>query len=309
MLILNMNSKRQRRPNVRLREVGDIPAAFACGTTQKTVANLGNKRCKQDFLIHEGLEIGPVRGSSQLRSSEAIVSDPCGSLRLSVERQLNRENMDPDCLRSNLEFGNLDKTDVKMSKLNFGTITRKCRLMNRRRWSTNGKYSVFTDAWYPKITHDISSGCGEKNGLKEVDIRPISDFKHSLSQESLATGKEACEYDSSGSTFNEQMQRNPNGFWKEGSCSEGNNCFPHPTSAFVRIGRGHNYVYSVSTWLEELGFGKYSDVFKTHEVDEQALPLLTFEDLKEMGVLPVGHRRKLYNAIKQLKESGERVCG
>ncbi|XP_071711609.1 uncharacterized protein [Rutidosis leptorrhynchoides] len=58
---------------------------------------------------------------------------------------------------------------------------------------------------------------------------------------------------------------------------------------------------SVGRWLEDVGFGRYAGVFEMHEVDEEALPLLTLDDLKEMGVLAVGTRRKLYAAICQLK--------
>ncbi|KVI06468.1 uncharacterized protein LOC112510516 [Cynara cardunculus var. scolymus] len=60
-------------------------------------------------------------------------------------------------------------------------------------------------------------------------------------------------------------------------------------------------VNSVGRWLEDVGFGRYAGVFEMHEVDEEVLPLLTFDDLKEMGVLAVGPRRKLYAAICGLK--------
>lgn len=69
------------------------------------------------------------------------------------------------------------------------------------------------------------------------------------------------------------------------------------------IDRCHNGVdvNSVGRWLEDVGFGRYAGVFEMHEVDEEALPLLTLDDLKEMGVLAVGTRRKLYAAICRLK--------
>lgn len=60
-------------------------------------------------------------------------------------------------------------------------------------------------------------------------------------------------------------------------------------------------VNSVGRWLEDVGFGRYAGVFEMHEVDEEALPLLTLDDLKEMGVLAVGTRRKLYAAICRLR--------
>ncbi|KAI3493458.1 hypothetical protein L1887_41850 [Cichorium endivia] len=33
-----------------------------------------------------------------------------------------------------------------------------------------------------------------------------------------------------------------------------------------------------------LGLGRYSPIFEVHEVDDEVLPLLTLEDLKDMGI-------------------------
>ncbi|KAL3818736.1 hypothetical protein ACJIZ3_004641 [Penstemon smallii] len=40
----------------------------------------------------------------------------------------------------------------------------------------------------------------------------------------------------------------------------------------------------VKEWLIGLGLGKYSPVFEIHEVDDEVLPMLTLEDLKDMGI-------------------------
>ncbi|GMJ04892.1 hypothetical protein like AT3G48800 [Hibiscus trionum] len=56
----------------------------------------------------------------------------------------------------------------------------------------------------------------------------------------------------------------------------------------------------IRTWLESLGLGRYAPVFEIHEVDEEILPLLTLEDLKDMGINAVGSRRKLFSAIQRL---------
>jgi len=58
----------------------------------------------------------------------------------------------------------------------------------------------------------------------------------------------------------------------------------------------------VRTWLIELGLSRYAPVFEIHEVDDQVLPLLTLEDLKDMGINAVGSRRKLYSAIQKLRK-------
>ena len=41
--------------------------------------------------------------------------------------------------------------------------------------------------------------------------------------------------------------------------------------------------------------------FRENEIDERVLPSLTQEDLKEIGVGPVGHRRMLLEAIAALR--------
>jgi len=57
----------------------------------------------------------------------------------------------------------------------------------------------------------------------------------------------------------------------------------------------------VVVWLRSLGLGKYEAVFRENEIDETVLPSLTAEDLKELGVTALGHRRKLLDAIAALR--------
>uniref|UniRef100_A0A0E0D9L2 SAM domain-containing protein n=1 Tax=Oryza meridionalis TaxID=40149 RepID=A0A0E0D9L2_9ORYZ len=59
----------------------------------------------------------------------------------------------------------------------------------------------------------------------------------------------------------------------------------------------------VKAWLDGLGLSRYAPVFEIHEVDDEVLPLLTLEDLKDMGIGAVGSRRKLYAAIQKLQRS------
>jgi SAM domain (Sterile alpha motif) len=53
----------------------------------------------------------------------------------------------------------------------------------------------------------------------------------------------------------------------------------------------------VGDWLRTLGFERYQGAFRDNEIDETVLPNLTAEDLKELGVSALGHRRKLLDAI------------
>jgi hypothetical protein len=57
----------------------------------------------------------------------------------------------------------------------------------------------------------------------------------------------------------------------------------------------------VGDWLRRLGLEQYEAVFRSNEIDDTVLPNLTGEDLKELGVGFVGHRRKLLDAIAALR--------
>ena len=60
-------------------------------------------------------------------------------------------------------------------------------------------------------------------------------------------------------------------------------------------------VTDVAAWLRGLGLGHYEAAFRDNGVDASVLPDLTAEDLKEIGVVAVGHRRKLLAAIAALR--------
>src|ERR1700733_5416888 len=59
----------------------------------------------------------------------------------------------------------------------------------------------------------------------------------------------------------------------------------------------------IAVWLRSLGLGKYEAAVRENEIDETVLPSLTAEDLKELGVAALGHRRKLLDAIAALRTS------
>ena len=59
----------------------------------------------------------------------------------------------------------------------------------------------------------------------------------------------------------------------------------------------------VAQWLRSLGLAQYEQAFRDNAVDADTLPRLTSDDLKELGVHAVGHRRKLLDAIARLDGS------
>ena len=63
----------------------------------------------------------------------------------------------------------------------------------------------------------------------------------------------------------------------------------------------------VAAWLKNLGLGQYEPAFRDNAIDGDLLPSLTAEDLKDLGVTIVGHRRKLLDAIAVLGAASKPV--
>ncbi len=56
----------------------------------------------------------------------------------------------------------------------------------------------------------------------------------------------------------------------------------------------------IAQWLEKLGLGQYAQRFGENDIDLPILSDLTDQDLKELGVSSLGHRRQLLRAIAEL---------
>ncbi|KAF8005767.1 hypothetical protein BT93_K0140 [Corymbia citriodora subsp. variegata] len=269
-LILRMDSKRERRPNVRLGEVGDFPAAFACVFSRGHEANSIRKRRSRGFGSLD--ETGKRAVSSEARP-ESLGSDGAASPGIPVDPLQQRRGSEYPASEAESSGG----LGMAKCELNFGAITRKCRVMKRRSRSAAGSNRVFASGWGFTCSPEIAD---ESDGKASVgftkNFAPGDDSNDLSGRETSTTGK--------------------------GGAVDGN----------VSLDAGHGHgandseagqdggLSSVTEWLEELGFGKYAGMFEMHEVDEEALPLLTIQDLKEMGVGAVGPRRKLYSAIKRL---------
>lgn len=57
----------------------------------------------------------------------------------------------------------------------------------------------------------------------------------------------------------------------------------------------------ITTWLLEQGLERYQKAFDENGIDADILPHLTTDDLTDMGITSVGHRRKLLRAIEGLR--------
>src|SRR5262249_62377738 len=59
----------------------------------------------------------------------------------------------------------------------------------------------------------------------------------------------------------------------------------------------------VAEWLRGLDLERYAPAFRDNEIDWEALPKLTAEDLQDLGVVLGTHRRKLLEAIAALQSN------
>src|SRR5271165_3000058 len=64
--------------------------------------------------------------------------------------------------------------------------------------------------------------------------------------------------------------------------------------------RSEETTMDVGVWLRSLGLGQYEAAFRDNEIDGELLPKLTVDDLKDLGVDVVGHRRRIMSAIEAL---------
>jgi hypothetical protein len=61
----------------------------------------------------------------------------------------------------------------------------------------------------------------------------------------------------------------------------------------------------IADWLREIGLEQYAQRFAENDIDFRVLPDLTDQDLKDLGVASLGHRRLLLRAITELKVEKE----
>jgi class 3 adenylate cyclase/pimeloyl-ACP methyl ester carboxylesterase len=62
----------------------------------------------------------------------------------------------------------------------------------------------------------------------------------------------------------------------------------------------------IADWLRRLGLDQYERAFRDNDVDAETLPSLTADDLRELGVTSLGHRKKLLSAIATLSPKPDR---
>jgi class 3 adenylate cyclase len=61
----------------------------------------------------------------------------------------------------------------------------------------------------------------------------------------------------------------------------------------------------IAEWLRGFGLEQYAPAFRANDIDGEVLRRLTGEDLRELGVRSIGHRRRLLDAIATLDPPDE----
>src|ERR1700674_4252183 len=78
-----------------------------------------------------------------------------------------------------------------------------------------------------------------------------------------------------------------------------------PPRTVMAVLRAKDQHMDVAAWLKGLGLERYEAAFRDNEIDRQVLTSLTADDLKEIGIAAVGHRRRLIEAIAALRAAAE----
>src|SRR5712671_7286130 len=61
----------------------------------------------------------------------------------------------------------------------------------------------------------------------------------------------------------------------------------------------------IDNWLGRIGLAQYVEMFRANDIDIELLGRLTNDDLKDIGVVSLGHRKKLLEAIAALAAAPE----
>ena len=58
---------------------------------------------------------------------------------------------------------------------------------------------------------------------------------------------------------------------------------------------------NIGAWLRDRGLGQYEQAFRENDIDTEVGADLTADDLSGLGIISIGHRRKLLAAIAALR--------
>uniref|UniRef100_A0A2P2Q857 Uncharacterized protein MANES_14G046500 n=1 Tax=Rhizophora mucronata TaxID=61149 RepID=A0A2P2Q857_RHIMU len=285
-----VGSKRQRRPSVRLGDIGGDNIYDAHG--RRTTTN--NKQWKNHHHPHSNID--SRKDSSKSSKTRALTN-------LTTSGEFT-ETLDEDKEQPNLDSVAIGSWKVKDSKKRVPSATTK---RVRSNWVSKIDDSSGGGGHNNSVEGDEKYSGGEDvdDAYREFDVEnsesPLKEHSPIQSLENLGDGNERNEreiYYSNRRGIRSRDNRNHN-HHQEGIELSG----PSDNDArdYGNNGRGGSGAEDgVRIWLNSIGLGRYAPVFEIHEVDDEVLPMLTLEDLKDMGINAVGSRRKMFCAIQKL---------
>ncbi|XP_077251684.1 uncharacterized protein LOC143890886 [Tasmannia lanceolata] len=305
-----LGSKRQRRPSVRLGDVGEQSAAaviYEAYVRRIKQWNLDSKY-SDHALIRDSVGVG--KGSKKRPLTNLRNGDCHETLENTLGKTLDKT------LGKTLGK-TLDKTLESDEKNGFGEGNLDLAVMGigRRGKDSKGRRGGVVakrarSNWVSKTLEGGGGGGSEELGFRDLEIEgsesplkdqcPMENTAFDLgqderegmfpSQRRMVRARVLESKDHDPVELDEPSDTDARD-WKSGTSGERNGLSDR------RCGSLED---GVRMWLNGLGLGQYAPVFEIHEVDEEVLPLLTLEDLKDMGINAVGSRRKMYSAIQKL---------
>ncbi|KAK6920458.1 Sterile alpha motif domain [Dillenia turbinata] len=270
-----VGSKRQRRPSVRLGDIGGQPATLSYDSHLR--------RAKQwDSKFHRQKEVSTSNKASKTRN----LMNLAGSSGVDYETLHGGEDKSME--------GNLDSVAIGSWKV-------------RDSKSKRGGTKRIRSAWASKVDGDekLSGGEDVDEGLRDFD--PEGSQSPLKEHDSPIHSLENLGVDPSGNDREVHFHGQRRGIRvHDGGELDGPQSDTEARNWKDRNGNGglrercRSPEDGVRIWLNGLGLGRYAPVFEIHEVDDEVLPMLTLEDLKDMGINAVGSRRKMYCAIQKL---------
>lgn len=268
----SIGSKRQRRPSVRLGDIGgDQP--------YDSHARRNTKPWKLTFDNHQRHHHHRTKDKDPGKPSKTRPLTNLSEFNETLEPNNDRE------IGNNIDTVAIGSWKVKDSKKRGSVATKRVRSNwvsridgggeNGGGGEGEGKYNGEED------------GDGDDDGYREFEVE---NSESPLKEQSPIHSMENLGVDGHRRVF-KGREREHDGVELSG-----------PSDTDVRDWRSgdRNGENGVRIWLNGLGLGRYAPVFEVHEVDDEVLPLLTLEDLKDMGISAVGSRRKMYTAIQKL---------
>jgi hypothetical protein len=295
-----VGSKRQRRPSVRLGEIGGGDQLYESQHHRRTASNSNKQWKQQQQQQQQSLGFKEASKSSKTRA-------------LTNLSEFN-EILDGD------NDINLDSVAIGSWRVNHSS---------KKRGSLNVSAKRVRSNWVSKF--DDSSGGGGNGGEGEEKYSGGEDDDDEEEEEEEEEDCREFDVENSETLLKEQSRiRDPLDNLEDGNERNGREVHCYRRVIRGRNDRNVNHDYrhdgvdlsgpsdndmrdyrnigrcggggedGVRIWLNSLGLGRYAPVFEIHEVDDEVLPKLTLEDLKDMGINAVGSRRKMFCAIQKL---------